>query len=140
MRAAKAGKHTTVEKLLKRGANPNVSELDSVSTHKIHITMMTAGLLLQLRWTPLMWASHRGHAETVKVLLKHGGNPNEAAPVCRIVHWCNHRYVHWCNHRYVHWCNHRYVHWCNHRYVHLFSLPCVEWIHLSNVGQSQRKP
>ena len=81
MRAAKAGNHTAVEQLLVRDhADPNTREVDYVSC-SFYKCIFYVSSLLQLRWTPLMWAGYKGHTETVKVLLKNKADPNKTANV-----------------------------------------------------------
>ena len=82
MSAAKRGDHAAVEEVLKSGINPNTKNLDMVVNRAMcSCSHYVAVLYLQLRWTPLMWASYRGFTKTVEVLLEYEADPNIAATV-----------------------------------------------------------
>ena len=84
MSAIKKGDHVRVEKFLKSGIDPDIKDLDMVIMQNVCILVPIHHGYLQLRWTLLMSASHRGFTETVKVLLEYEADPNIAATVCSL--------------------------------------------------------
>jgi hypothetical protein len=45
-------------------------------SHLYYALVLTHSIMIQSGWTSLMFASHKGHTEAVKLLLDRGANPN----------------------------------------------------------------
>ena len=72
LHAAVANSPTALEVLLRSGANPNLrAGADEASS-----TDSSSGSTTRAGWSPLTWASRKGHASTVELLLEAGADPD----------------------------------------------------------------
>lgn len=92
LKAAESGQRTTVESLLKKGANVNYQ--DEVRGNNIcQITAVVHTYVLCIHFssglqdglTSLFIASQEGHTEVVDTLLKNGADPNLACTVWKLM-------------------------------------------------------